>query len=198
MSAITGRTAIWTGLCLVLCCSALLAMRSDVVEGNRSSPVRVVIYEDLQCADCERLRTMLDEQILPRYGSRVAFIHRDFPLARHEWARQAAIAARWVSSQDSELGIVFRRELMSEQEHMTVAKLKSWMIDFAARNHLDEKGIVESLTAPQFNAIVDQDYHAGQARGVTSTPTVYVGGQKLVERILYDDFARALDVELGN
>ena len=198
MSSTAGRTAVWAGLCLVLGCSALLAMRAEVVEGNPASPVRVVIYEDLQCPDCERLRVMLDEKILARYGSRVAFIHRDFPLGRHDWARQAAIAARWVYSQDSELGIVFRRELMSEQEHMTGAKLKSWLVDFAARNHLDQKGILESLTAPQFSAMVDQDYHAGQARGVTSTPTVYVGGQKLEERILYDDFARALDVELGH
>jgi protein-disulfide isomerase len=198
MSGNAGRTAVQAGLCLILFCSALLATRSEVVEGNPASPVRVVIYEDLQGPDCDRLRAMLDEKILPRYGSRVAFVHRDFPQGRHDWARQAAMAARWVSSQDSELGIVFRRELMSEQEHMTGAKLKTWLMDFAARNHLDQKGIVESLTAPQFGAMVDQDYQAGQARGVTSTPTVFVGGQKLTERILYEDFARALDVELGH
>jgi hypothetical protein len=33
---------------------------------------------------------------------------------------------------------------------------------------------------------------------VTRTPTVIVGGQKLVEIVLYDDVARALDVELAH
>jgi protein-disulfide isomerase len=173
-------------------------MRSEIVEGNPASPVRVVIYEDLQCSDCERLRTMLDEKILPRYGSRVAFIHRDFPLGKHDWARQAAVAGRWVYAQDSQLGITFRRELMSEQQHITAANLKSWLLEFASRNSLNEKGILDSLNAPQLNAVVDQDYQGGVARGVTNTPTIYVGSQKFVERVLYEDLARALDVELGN
>jgi protein-disulfide isomerase len=177
--------------------SLLLAMRSEIVEGNPTSPVRVVIYEDLQCADCENLRIMLDEKILPRYGSRVAFIHRDFPLGKHGWAREAAVAARWVYAQDHQLGIVFRRELQAEHDHITEANLKPWLLEFAARNELDQKGILDSLTAPQYNAMVDQDYQGGVARGVTQTPTVYVGGQKLVETVLYDDFARALDTELG-
>ena len=55
------------------------------------SKVRVLIYEDLQCPDCAEFRRMMDEKILPRYGERVAFIHRDFPLAKHAWARKAAI-----------------------------------------------------------------------------------------------------------
>jgi protein-disulfide isomerase len=184
-------------LALVACCSALFAKRSEIVEGNPASPVRVVIYEDLQCSDCERFRSLLDEKILPRYGSRVAFVHRDFPLGKHEWARQAAVAARWVYAQDPDLGITFRRELMAEHDHITPANLRGWLQEFAARNHLDEKGILDSITAPQLVAMVDQDYQGGVARGVAQTPTVYVGGQKLVETILYDDFARALDIELG-
>ena len=84
-------------------CAALFAARPDIVEGNPSSAVRVVIYEDLQGADCQNLRTMLDTKLLPRYGSRVAFIHRDFPLGKHDWARAAAVAARWVYMQDPQL-----------------------------------------------------------------------------------------------
>ena len=37
-------------------------------------------------------RRMLDEKLLPKYGDEVAFVHRDFPLAKHAWARQAAAA----------------------------------------------------------------------------------------------------------
>lgn len=194
MRGTIAATVLWLGAG----CSVLLAMRADaVVEGNPASPVRVVIYEDMQGSDSERLRTMLDEKILPRYGSRVAFIHRDFPLGKHDWARQAAVAARWVYAQDSQLGITFRRELMSEQEHMTAAKLKSWLLEFASRNGLDQREILDSLNAPKFNSMVDQDYQGGVARGVTTTPTVYIGSQKFVERMLYDDLARALDIELG-
>src|SRR5580704_12881331 len=82
------------------------AATSDIVEGNPSSAVKVTIYEDLQCDYCQTLRVMLDEKLLPRYGKQVAFIHRDLPLGRHEWARSAAMVSRWVYEQNPALGIV--------------------------------------------------------------------------------------------
>ena len=65
-----------------------------LIEGDPKSSVRVIIYEDLQCPDCADFRRMLDTQLLPRFAAKVAFEHRDFPLAKHAWARKAAIAAR--------------------------------------------------------------------------------------------------------
>jgi protein-disulfide isomerase len=173
------------------------AARNDIMEGNPASPVRVLIYEDLQCSDCARFRVLLDEKILPKYGSKVAFVHRDCPLGKHEWARPAAIAARWVSEQSNELGITVRRELLSEQDSITSHNLKQWFIDFAYRNRLDPKGMVASLSDQRLGALVDQDRQAAVARGVTRAPTVYVGGVAFVETIIYDDLARALDEALA-
>ncbi|HXJ44839.1 MAG TPA: thioredoxin domain-containing protein, partial [Bryobacteraceae bacterium] len=51
---------------LALCCT-LGAAKMEIVEGNPNSPVKVMIYEDLQCSDCLTLRTLMDEKILPRY-----------------------------------------------------------------------------------------------------------------------------------
>jgi protein-disulfide isomerase len=197
MTGIPWGRSLFTGLALMICCSGLSAMRSEVVEGNPSSTVRVVIFEDLQGADCEKLRTLLDTKILPKYGSRVAFVHRDFPLGKHDWARSAAVAARWVYLQNPTLGFTFRREIMSEQDHITVDNLKPWLLEFAARNKLDAAGILASLSDPQLNAQVDQDYQSGVARGISHSPTVIAGGQKIVETILYEDLARAIDIELG-
>jgi protein-disulfide isomerase len=192
-----GSQAGWALVGLLAGCSALLAMRSEIVEGNPSGTVRVVIYEDLQCSDCEKLRVLLDGQVLARYGSRVAFVHKDFPLGKHDWARQAAVAGRWVYAQDPVLGITFRREILAEHDHITVGTLKPWLVEFAARNKLDQKGILDSLNDTRLNSLVDQDYQTGIAKGVSHTPTVYVGGQAIVEMVLYDDLSRAIDHELG-
>jgi protein-disulfide isomerase len=170
--------------------------RKDVTEGNPNGAVKVQIYEDLQCGDCGRLRTLMDEKILPKYGSKVAFIHRDFPLGKHDWARPAAIAARWVYEQNAQLGIDFRREMLSEQNNITSQNLKQWLLEFAARNRLDQKGILDSLTDPRLATLIDQDWQGGVARGVSRTPTAFVGGQAFVETIIYEDLARALDEAL--
>ncbi len=190
-------TLIMSSMLIGMTMAPVFASNTDVVEGNPASPVRVLIYEDLQCGDCARFRAMFDEKILPRYGSKVAFIHRDLPLGKHDWARQAAVAARWVWDQDHQYGIAIRREILSEQDHITLHSLHGWLLNFAARNHLDQRGIIDSLTAPRFNALVDQDYQSAVARGVVRTPTVFVGGVPLVETIIYEDLARALDEALA-
>lgn len=173
------------------------ASRTDVVEGNPGSSVRLLIYEDLQCDDCARFEAMLEQKILPKYGARIAIVHRDFPLGKHDWARQAAVAARWVWQQGSALGIQIRRELLSEQDHITAASLNTWLADFASRNNLDPKAIVASLNDPRLNALVDQDRQGALARGVSNTPTVYVGGLAFKDPIVYEDLARALDEALA-
>jgi protein-disulfide isomerase len=182
---------------LLICSAVIYGARPEMVEGNRASSVKVIIYEDLQCSDCLTFRTLMDEKLLSRYGSCVAFLHRDMPLPKHEWARPAAIAGRWVYEKNAALGIVFRRELMAEQSHITLSSLKFWLREFARRNKLDESAIVESLTDARLVILIDQDYMAAVARGVSKTPSVFVGGQPFTEIIIYEDLARALDIELG-
>jgi protein-disulfide isomerase len=169
------------------------AARNDIVEGNPASSVKVLIYEDLQCSDCARFRVMMDEKILPRYGRKVAFIHRDFPLGKHDWAAQAAVAARWVNEQSGELGIIIRREILAEQDAITAQNLKQWLIDFAYRNHLDPKGIVASLTDQRLITVVDQDRQGAVARGVSRVPAVFVGGVAFSETVIFEDLARAIE-----
>jgi protein-disulfide isomerase len=174
------------------------AATNDVIEGNPSAAVKVTIYDDLQCGYCQTLRTMLDEKLLPRYGTQVAFIHRDLPLGRHDWARSAAMVARWIYEQNPSLSIVFRRELLAEQEHITRATLKPWVVEFAVRNKLGEQGITTALTDPRLATIVDQDIQLATARGIKKIPAVYVAGQSFVETIVYDDLARVIDQALAH
>jgi protein-disulfide isomerase len=179
---------VWTAAAAVM-----PGARYDVVEGTPASQLKVVIYEDLQCGDCLTLRTLLDQKLLPKYGARVAFQHRDFPLGRHEWARPAAIAARWVTERSDQLGIVLRRELLAQQNSISVQNLKPWLQEFAMRNNLDRQGILDALTDTRLAAIVDQDLQSAQGRGVTKIPTVFVGGVSFTGTIVYDELAQAID-----
>ena len=107
---------------------ALFAQKT-IVEGRPDSPVRAIIYEDLQCPDCAAFRRMMDEKLLPAYGDKVAFVHRDFPLAKHAWARRAAIAARFFTDRKPELGLAYRRYTMAGQAVTTDANFKrGWRI----------------------------------------------------------------------
>src|SRR5580692_12246624 len=102
-----------------------------LIEGLAQSPVRVVIYEDLQCPDCADFRVMLDEKLLPRYAATVRFEHRDFPLAKHVWARKAAIAARFFEENQPGLGLAYRKYSLMNLRNITAHNFNDRLSEFA-------------------------------------------------------------------
>lgn len=184
-------------LLTLLASTAGLFGQQPVVEGFAESKVRVLIYEDLQCPDCAAFRRMLDDKLLPRYAARIAFVHRDFPLAKHAWARKAAIAARYFSEQKLELGLAYRRQTMASIEQTTADNFKQRLVRFARENGLDPAQAVAALDDPRLAALVERDFQDGVARGVVHTPTVFVNGKPFVEQFSEEEISEALDDALA-
>jgi protein-disulfide isomerase len=174
-----------------------LTAQQPIVEGVPESKVRVLIYEDLQCPDCAVFRRMMDDELLPRYGARAAFVHRDFPLAKHAWARKAAVAARYFSEQKLELGVSYRRYAMAGIQSTTAANFNDRLAQFAREHGLDPAPALAALTDARLAALVERDFQDGVARGVIHTPTVFVNGKAFVEHFSLEDISRALDDALA-
>ncbi|MCS7026624.1 MAG: DsbA family protein [Bryobacteraceae bacterium] len=167
---------------------------SRLIEGNPTSAVQVLIYEDLQCPDCRNFHHWLQRRLLPTYGDRVAFLHYDFPLPQHDWARPAAIAAKHFDA--AGLGARFRRQILDEIPLITADSLKAWIAEFASSHNASPEAALEALASAQLAAAVDADSASGLARGVQKTPTVFVNNQAFVERFSYEELATALDQAL--
>jgi len=174
-----------------------MAQENTVVEGNPKSAVRVVVYEDLQCSDCAIYRKMLDEKLLPKYGGTVAFEHRDFPLAKHKWAKPAAIAARWFDSVKPSLGVEFRRWAMAVQESLTPENFEAKLTEWATSHAADPAKVKAALGDAKLAKVVDDDYEDGVARGVARTPTVFVNGEPLIETFTFEEISRGIDAALA-
>jgi protein-disulfide isomerase len=168
-----------------------------LIEGAAQSPVRVVIYEDLQCPDCADFRVMLDEKLLPRYAATVRFEHRDFPLAKHAWARKAAIAARFFEESRPGLGLVYRKYSMANLREITADNFNDRLSQFAKEHAVDPAKALASLEDERLAALVEEDYQDGVARGIAHTPTVLVNGRPFVETFPVEDVAKAIDAELA-
>ncbi|MBY0505770.1 MAG: DsbA family protein [Bryobacteraceae bacterium] len=173
-----------------------LALLAATPEGNPRSPVRVVIFEDLQCGDCARFRTMLDEQLLPKYKETVAFEHRDFPLAKHSWSRDAALVARYFDLQNPNLGVEFRRQALANRDKVTAAEFATWVAGFSRQYAVDPVKAVAALKSTTIGAQVDKDVAEGVARGITKTPTVFVDGEPFVETFTFEAISLAIDAAL--
>jgi len=164
-----------------------------LTEGNPQSAVRVIIYEDLQCPDCAEFARMLEKQILPKYGAKVAFEHHDFPLPKHAWARKATIASRYFESIDPKLAIEYRRATMGHQSEITPENFNEKLTQFVKAHNLDATKAMAAMKDPELAAGVDKDYREAVARGVGKTPTVLVDGEPFIESFTFKDIAASLD-----
>jgi protein-disulfide isomerase len=176
--------------------AATAVAQVHLVEGKADSPVRVVIYEDLQCPDCADFRVMLDQKLLPRYGAKVAFEHRDFPLPKHKWARPAAVAARFFQQQSAALAILWRRETMRDQAGITAETFPAYFVAFAKRNAIDPAQAEAALNDPALAALVQKDYEDGVARGIAHTPTALVNGAPFIETFTFEAISAGIDSAL--
>lgn len=176
---------------------ALPAAAETLIEGRADSPVRVVIYEDLQCPDCAAFRKMLDETLLPKYGVKVAFEHRDFPLPKHSWARLGAVASRHFESAGAEVALAWRRELMRDLKQVTPESFPAYLQAFARKRGLDPARAVEALKDPKLNELVTSDYEEGVARGIARTPTALVNGEPFIETFTVEQISTGIDKALA-
>jgi predicted DsbA family dithiol-disulfide isomerase len=163
------------------------------VEGAAASLVHVEFWEDLACRDCALWRRRLDQRLLPRYGDRVSFVSRDFPLAKHPWAEAAAMASRRFASWDSAAGVGFRRYCLQNIAAISVENLPERVAEFAAAHGFDVEAAEMALRSDDLREAVSRDAMAGRQRGVEKTPTVFVGETMLVETFPLQSFRRVLD-----
>jgi protein-disulfide isomerase len=187
----------WTLLLTMLTPTLALGAGQRLVEGNPASPVRVIIFEDLQCPDCAAFREMLDEKLLPKYAGTVAFEHRDFPLARHAWARKAAIAARFFQGVSAELALKYRRETMASIRQTKPENFEARLAAFAQANGIEGERAVAALADATLAEAVEKDYQDGVARGVAHTPTALVNGAPFVETFTFEEISKAIEAALA-
>jgi protein-disulfide isomerase len=171
--------------------------QKPIVEGKADSPVRAVIYEDLQCPDCAAFERMMVEKLLPQYGGKVAFVHRDFPLAKHVWARRAAIAARFFADRSPELGLEYRRYTMANQPATNDGNFNVKLAGFAKAHDIQPETAIAALSNAHYAELVEQDYQDGVSRGVVHTPTVFVNGSPFVETFTFEEISKGIDQALA-
>ncbi len=176
--------------------AAGVAAQTVAVDGNPRAKLRVLIYESLQCKDSAAFRVALDEYLLPRYGSQVAFEHHDFIPSKHKWARKAAMAARYFDSVRPEAGLSWRRYVHGHLAELNDSVLEERVREFAREESLDAAAAVRALSSTAFEDAVQRDQESGAARGVTKTPTVIVGEKVFAEKVRPSEVAAAIEAAL--
>lgn len=182
-----------TALVALAVTAGAFAANSALIEGTPGASVRILVYEDLQCPDCADFRTMLDKQILPKYAKQIAVEHRDFPLPKHKWARQAAIASRYFETVKPPLAVEWRRYAMANLREITVDNFNERLAAWAKQHGADPAKVAAALNDPALAAAVESDYQEGIARGIARTPTVLVNDEPFIETFTFEEISQGID-----
>jgi protein-disulfide isomerase len=162
--------------------ASAFAADATLLKPPRGAAVAIVMFEDLQCADCSKAFLAVWEAADTH---KVPVVLHDFPLPMHNWAFDAAVWARYFDKTSADMGNDFRRFIYANQNQITRDNLPQWVQKFAAEN----KTAVPSDKDPEGKLadLVKADYLLGQRVGVEHTPTIWVVSNSGVSQPLVEE-----------
>jgi protein-disulfide isomerase/rhodanese-related sulfurtransferase/uncharacterized membrane protein len=161
------------------------------MRGNPAAALTVVEFGDFECPACGNEEPVVRE-ILQKYGGRIRFIFRQFPLVQiHGDAMRAAEASECAAGQ----GKFWQAEqkLYENQTDLTEPALNR----YAGELGLDQARFSQCLSTHLTAATVRRDMADGLALGIDRTPTFFVSGKKYAEPIPLTEFSQLLDQQLA-
>lgn len=145
-------------------------------KGNPNSPVVIEEFADFQCSTCRVVHPKMNE-IISKYGSRIKFVFRQFPLTgMHKKAYEAAVATEAAALQGKfwEMqNIVFN----NQTSWVNAANHRQEFLKYAKQIGLDVEKFENDLLAMNTKQRVDSDMQRGRGLSISSTPSILLNGK---------------------
>lgn len=166
------------------------------VEGSADAPIELIEYADFQCPACRQFWVLTVQDVKSRLVStgQVRYVFRDFPLdGPHPHARAAHHAAACASDQGSFWpmhDILFNSQgEWGQQLGSPLGMFKG----FAEQIGLDVAAYDACMGEGRFRARIQASVESGLDLGVTSTPSLIVGGRLYNGGMAYDQLKAIVD-----
>lgn len=173
---------VWNMLLILGLSAAAFGADATLLKPPRGAEVAIVMFEDLQCADCSKAHPAVWETA---DAHKIPVVLHDFPLPMHNWAFEAAVWARYFDKASASLGNEFRKFIYANQTQITRDNLLQWAQKFAGENKIDLPS--EKDPDGKLADLVKADYLLGQRIGVEHTPTIWVVSNSGVSQPLVEE-----------
>ncbi len=149
---------------------------NDPVKGKVGAAVVVHLYSDFQCPACRASEPAV-RYAMEKYGDRVLFIWKDFPLLQiHKNARKAANAAR--CAQDEGKFWEYHDKLYDTQSEWSNGDASPKFLAFAGQLGLNSAQFTSCLNADADDAKVAAGIAEGYRNQIDRTPTVFINNRR--------------------
>jgi protein-disulfide isomerase len=162
------------------------------VKGNANAPVLIVEFSDFECPFSKKFYKETLPQLEKDYIStgKVRFAYRDFPLAMHSQAFNAAVAARCAGRQKKFWEMFDKLSSIEKLEPPTLAKT-------AASLGLKMQDFNACMSDPSITEQVKKDTEEGAKFGVSGTPSFFVNGRFLEGAYPFETLKPLIEEELA-
>ncbi len=149
----------------------------DRAAGPANAPITLVEYGDFQCPHCARAHPRITA-LQQRFGDRLRFVFRNFPLAEaHPEAFHAAEAAESVAASAGNEAFWERHDLLFEHQQDDLDALDdAHLARYATEAGADGESVLRDLAGDAFEETVRAHFTSGVRSGVNGTPTFFVNG----------------------
>ncbi len=156
-----------------------LNLQGAASKGPADAKIVIVEFGDLECPSCRQLDYVL-RAVLPKYPQ-VRLVFKDFPLETiHPWAMSASITGRCVLQQSSDAFWKYHDSVYDNQDVISPENAYNKLLEFAVQAGATEDKLKPCIADPKTQDLVRQSMAEGKAMDVTSTPTSFVDGRRMV------------------
>jgi len=148
----------------------------DHVRGSRKAQVSVIEYSDYECPFCKRFHATLQD-VMKRYGERVNWVWRHYPLPMHEPAAQReALAAECAAKLGGDKAFWSYSDALFQNTRSDGKGLPEGMSlqSLATKSGLDQAKFGACLKSPELRKPIEDDVADAEQIGVQATPTTIV------------------------
>jgi len=175
--------------------------------GAASPKVTIIVWDDFQCPYCAVMYQTLFSDGMKEYADRVRIVFKDYPLFEiHPWAKRAAIDSNCLAEQSNDAYWAFadyvhanQREISgpSRDLNASFARLDNAAQD-AGRRHKVDGNILQSCLKAQPDAQLNASVKEGDSLGVSSTPTLFINGDKVSGALSEAELRQEIQAALRN
>lgn len=163
----------------------------DHIRGNKNAPVVMVEFSDLECPFCGRHHPTL-QSIMNKYGDKVAWVYKHYPLSFHPQAMPAALASECAAEQDKFWE--FTDAVFAEQPRLSEP---TFIKEVAQKLKLNISKFDSCISSEKYKDKILAQQQEGVSNGVDGTPATFINGRLVSGAVPEANLTQIIDAALA-
>lgn len=166
----------------------------DITIGGAGAPVTMIEYVDFQCPYSKLFHTAI-QKALKEYPNDIRFVGKQFPLAFHAQAKNAALAVECANEQGK--FPAYSDMLFAKQDEWSKTTGTGKFKEYARTLRLDTRKFNTCLDTKKYADKITTTAEEAKTFGITGTPGTFINDRFINGAVTYDELKSIIDEKLS-